>query len=186
VHLTLPGTQRRRAALGRLGAFALGLLFGGGSALAQPRHGSELPRLDDLRQLAAQARRERVPVLLFFSTPGCPYCAQARREYLGPLHAQGRAAGVLIREAEITGSRTFIDLDGKPMRESALADRFNVKMVPHVELLDAELKPLGKPLIGIDAAGFYGDYLRDAIATATTQLGHSVHSPPLPAPAKAR
>jgi thiol-disulfide isomerase/thioredoxin len=186
VHLTLPGTQRRRAALGRLGAVALALCFVRGSVLADSRHGPELPRLDDLRALAAQVRRERVPLLLFFSTPGCPYCAQARREYLGPLHAQGKASGVLIREVEITSSRTFTDLDGRPLRESALADRFNVKMVPHVELLDAELKPLGKPLIGVDAAGFYGDYLRDAIATATTQLGHSVHSPPLPAPAKAR
>jgi hypothetical protein len=141
-----------------------------GTGAAQPRVSPELPRLDDLRTLVAQARRERVPLLLFFSTPGCPYCAQARREYLGPLHAQGRAAGTLIREVEITSSRTFADLDGKAMRESALADRFHVKMVPHVELVDADLKPLVRPLIGIDAAGFYGDYLKDAIEAATKQI----------------
>lgn len=164
------GRTQRRAALGRLGAVALVLCFAYGGARAQPRHGPELPRLDDLRAVAAQARRERIPLLLFFSTPGCPYCAQARREYLGPLHAQGRAAGVLIREVEITSARTFTDLDGRPLRESALADRFSVKMVPHVELVDAELKPLGKPLVGIDAAGFYGDYLKDAIGTATKQI----------------
>jgi thioredoxin-related protein len=170
VNLARSGRLQRRAALGRLGAVALALCLASGSAVAQPRHGPDLPRLDDLRSLAAQARRERIPLLLFFSTPGCPYCAQARREYLGPLHAQGKAAGVLIREVEITSARTFLDLDGRPLRESALADRYNVKMVPHVELVDADLKPLGKPLIGIDAAGFYGDYLKDAIEAATRQI----------------
>lgn len=164
------GRGQRRAAVGRLGAVALALCVARGGARAQPLLGPELPRLDDLRTLAAQSRRERIPLLLFFSTPGCPYCVQARREYLGPLHAQGKAAGALIREVEIVGTRSFIGLDGKPMRESALADRFNVKMVPHVELVDADLKPLGKPLIGIDAAGFYGDYLKDAIEAATKQI----------------
>lgn len=162
--------MQRRATVGRLGAVALALCFARSSVLADSRHGPELPRLDDLRTVAAQARREGIPLLLFFSTPGCPYCAQARREYLGPLHAQGKAAGVLIREVEITSARTFTDLDGRPLRESALADRFKVKMVPHAELVDAELKPLGKPLIGIDAAGFYGDYLKDAIEAATKQI----------------
>jgi hypothetical protein len=171
VRPTVPGTAQRRAALGRLGACAVALLLARGAAVAQSRHGPELPRLDDLRMLAARSRRERLPVLLFFSTAGCPYCAQVRREHLGPMLSQGSAAGVLIREIEITGSRTFTDLHGKPLRESALADRFNVKMVPHVELVDADLKPLGRPLIGIDAAGFYGDYLKDAIDAATKKIG---------------
>lgn len=157
-----------------------------GSALAQAHHGADLPRIDDLRSLAAQSRRERMPLLLFFSTPGCPYCARARREYLGPLHAQGQTAGVLIREVEIVSARTMVDLDGAPLRESALADRFGVRMVPHVELVDAELKPLGKPLIGIDAAGFYGDYLKDAIASATAQVGRSSRASPPGPPERAR
>jgi hypothetical protein len=161
---------RRRAALGRLGALALALCCAHGRAAAQSRHGPELPRLDDLRALAAQSRRERIPLLLFFSTPGCPYCAQARRDHLGPLHARGGAAGALIREIEVVGARSLTDLDGRPLRESALADRFNVRMVPHVELVDADLKPLVKPLVGIDGAGFYGDYLRDAIETASRSI----------------
>jgi hypothetical protein len=166
----LCSSTARRAAVGRLAAGALALLSAGGGVRAQSRHGPDLPRLGDLRTLAAESRRERVPVLLFFSTAGCPYCAQVRREHLGPMLAQGRAAGVLIREIEILGSHSFADLDGKPLRESALADRFNVKMVPHVELVDADLRPLGKPLIGIDAAGFYADYLREAIASARAKV----------------
>ena len=110
-------------------------------------------------------------MLLFFSTAGCPYCAQVRREHLGPMFAQGRASGVLIREIEILGSRSVADLDGSPLRESAFADRFNVRMVPHVELVDADLKPFGKPLIGIDAAGFYGEYLKEAIDSAARRMG---------------
>ena len=168
MHGTSPGRRQRRAALWRLGAAALALLVAQQRAAAQTSAPvTELPRLDDLRRLTAQARRERVPLLLFFSTPGCPYCLQARRDHLAPLYARGSTAGVLIREIEIVGARTFVDVDGKAVKESSFADRFKVRMVPHVELVDAELKPLVKPLIGIDAAGFYGDYLRDAIDTAT-------------------
>jgi hypothetical protein len=170
MHGAMDSRMSRRRAIGQLGVCALALFGAGRVARAQPRHGPDLPRVGDLRALAAESRRERLPVLLFFSTVGCPYCAQVRREHLGPMQAQGRAAGVLIREVEILGSHSFADLNGKPLRESALADRFNVKMVPHVELVDADLKPLGTPLIGIDAAGFYGDYLRDAIASARAKV----------------
>jgi len=156
--------------LAQVGALGAVLWARPGAVLAQARDGLELPRIDDLRALAAQSRRERIPLLFFFSTPGCPYCAQARRDYLGPLHQRGAAAGVLIREVEITSTRAFADLEGRPLSESALADRFNVKMVPHVVLVDADLNSLGKPLVGIDAAGFYGDYLKDAIDAATRRI----------------
>ncbi|MCX8116282.1 MAG: hypothetical protein N3D71_14645, partial [Burkholderiaceae bacterium] len=121
-----------------------------------------LEPIDDVRALLARVRRERVPLLLFFSTPGCPYCIEVRRNYLAP-RARDARAGVLIREVDIVSQRSFIDADGKPITEARFAARFGARVVPVVLLVDANLTPLGDPLIGLDGAGFYEAYLANAI-----------------------
>lgn len=128
-----------------------------------------LERIDDLRPLLARVRRERVPLLLFFSTPGCPYCIEVRRNYLAP-RARDPRAGVLIREVDIVGQRSFFDTDGQPITEARFAARFGARVVPVVLVVDASLTPLGDPLVGLDAAGFYESYLANAIEAATVKL----------------
>lgn len=157
------GAGGRRAALSRLASLAL-LALAPGARAQGGAAAAELPRIDDLRRLAAQMRRERVPLLLFFSTPGCPYCVEVRRSYLVP-RLKDRAE-VLIREVETVSRRSFVGLDGKPHTEAALASRFGVRAVPVVQLVDASMQPTGAPLVGIDAAGFYDAYLAAAIDEA--------------------
>jgi thioredoxin-related protein len=106
-----------------------------------------------------------VPLLLFFSTAGCPFCIEVRRSYLAP-RLKESAGSLLIREVEIVSRRRFAGVDGSPQTEAELAARFGVRMVPVVQLVDASLAPIGKPLVGIDAAGFYDGYLSAAIDEA--------------------
>lgn len=138
-------------------------------AQAQAREEDELPRIDDLRELGLQIRRTRVPLLLFFSTPGCPYCREVRSGYLAPRIREG-AKDVVIREVEIRGRRSIVDLDGQASTEAELARRFEIRVVPVVQLVDAEMKPLGQPLVGISAAGFYESQLNSAIEAAGIAL----------------
>jgi len=155
----------RRQALARL-ALAPLLASVPLAVSAQRRgEGAELPRIDDLRSLSAQMRRERIPLLLFFSTAGCPFCIEVRRNYLAP-RLNESAGSLLIREVEIVSRRAFTGLDGAAQTEAQLAARFGVRMVPVVQLVDAGLAPIGKPLIGIDASGFYDGYLSAAIEEA--------------------
>ncbi len=130
-----------------------------------------LTRIDDLRPLLARVERERRPLLLFFTTPGCPYCRQVRRSYLRPRVEEGEvASGVAIREVEITSARRLQDASGVQVTESLLAARYGVKMVPHLELVDGRGERLAPPLIGIDRAGFYEGVLQSAIKDATARL----------------
>jgi thioredoxin-related protein len=162
--MTVPD-RRRRALLARMGIAVIGgLAFR--TALANEE---TLPRIDDLRAIAAQLRRERVPLLLLFSTPGCPYCLEVRRNYLAP-RLRDDAGQLLIREVVITSPRRFVDLDGSQVAESEFAARFKVRMTPVVQLVDAEMKRLGRPLVGIDAAGFYEAYLAGAIEEAQRRM----------------
>lgn len=161
-------TVLRRLVLASAGLLAAGMARAQSAKAEQPA----LPRIDDLRSLASQSRRERVPVLLFFSTAGCPYCIEVRRNYLAPRLKQN-ASDLLIREVEITGKRTLFDVDGRSITEADLAARFKVRMVPVVQLVDANLAPIVGPLIGIDAAGFYDGYLSAAIEDAQRALRRS-------------
>ena len=159
------GAAGRRAALARLAMAPLAALASA-AAWAQRRTESiELPRIDDLRSLTAQMRRERIPLLLFFSTAGCPFCIEVRRSYLAP-RLKESTGGLLIREVEFVSRRSFVGLDGAAQTEAELASRFGVRMVPVVQLVDANLAPIGKPLVGIDASGFYDSYLSSAIEEA--------------------
>jgi glutaredoxin len=155
----------RRALIAGVVLAPLAALGSTGAMAASATEGAELPRVDDLRRLAAQMRRERIPLLLFFSTPGCPYCTEVRRSYLAP-RLREDAGSLLIREVEITSRRELTGLDGRRLREADLAARFGVRTVPVVQLVDASLTPVAKPLVGLDASGFYEAYLSAAVEEA--------------------
>jgi hypothetical protein len=162
-------SRRRLLAAVAVGGGALAATALAPAVRAQRPAEATLPPLTDLRAAAREVRRTRKPLLLFFTTPGCPYCIEVRRSYLAPRLAEPDTGGVLIREVSIVGDRRLTGLDGRPLTERALATRFEVVAVPVVRLVDAELKPLSKPLVGLNAA-FYESYLQSAIDAARAAL----------------
>jgi thioredoxin-related protein len=142
------------------------------SAQGQVTREAKLMPIDDLRQLAPTMQRQGRPLLLFFTTPGCPYCREVRRNYLAPRAAQADGGGVLIREVDILGDRSFAGPDGRRLTERALATQFEVVAVPVVLLVDAQLRPLAKPLLGLNPA-FYESYLQARIDEATARLAQA-------------
>jgi len=138
--------------------------------VAQDKH---LPPIDDLRALVGTVARHKAPLLILFSTPGCPFCREVRRNYLAPRvaeQARHAAPEFLLHEVDITSERPMIDLAGTKITEAIFAARFNVKVVPVVALFDQTLKMLAEPLVGLDRSGFYEGYLASAIETARKRL----------------
>ncbi len=132
-----------------------------------------LPPLDDLRVLASSIARHKAPLLVLFSTPGCPYCLEVRRNYLAPRvaeQADKATPELLLRETDITSERTLTDLSGARITEATFALRHHVRLVPVVALFDAMLRPIGEPLVGLDRAGFYEGYLASAIDASRKHL----------------
>ncbi len=137
---------------------------------AQDKH---LPPIEDLRALVAMVARHKAPLLILFSTPGCPFCREVRRNYLAPRlveQARNAAPEFLLHEVDITSERPIIDLTGAKITEAIFAARFNVKVVPVVALFDQSLQTLGEPLVGLDRSGFYEGYLTSAIDAARKRL----------------
>ena len=157
---------RRRALIAL--ALAPGLLRAQSAAADE-----HLPALGDLRVLADSIARHEVPLLVLFSTPGCPFCREVRRNYLAPRVTEqaGKVTpDLLLCETDITSGRTIVDLSGVRMSEKAFALRHGVRAVPVVTLFDSSLQPIGEPLVGLDRSGFYEAYLASAIDAARKQL----------------
>ncbi len=143
--------------------------------LRAQQHAAEglLPPLNDLRDLASAVARHKAPLLILFSTPGCPFCREVRRNYLAPRVAEqaGKATpDLLLRETDITSERTLTDLSGARITEAAFALRHRVRAVPVVALFDSMLRPIGEPLVGLDRSGFYEAYLASAIDASRKHL----------------
>jgi len=128
-----------------------------------------LPPIGDLGALSAESARLGVPVIVLFSTPGCPFCREARESYLAPRLAEQRQRRVpeyLLREVDITSRRPLGTLDGQALSEAQFAERFDVRVVPVLIAFDPQWRLLGDPLVGIDRAGFYESYLERLIIEA--------------------
>ncbi|MEP6608688.1 MAG: thioredoxin fold domain-containing protein [Burkholderiaceae bacterium] len=151
------------------------LLLGAPSFLAaQPKVPNEtLTAPEDLRLVAASIVANHAPWLVLFSTPGCPYCKEVRRNYLTPrMLEQARSANpdLLLGEIDITSQRPIIDLAGRQVTQAAFATGFGVRAVPVVTLLDQAMRLLAEPLVGLDRSGFYEGYLVAAIEGARKRM----------------
>lgn len=131
-----------------------------------------LPVATNLQQLAAESQRLRVPIVILFSTPGCPYCREVRRNYLAPrLAANAARPWPLIRELDITSRERVIDFDGSVRTQADVAARYGVGLVPVVMALDRRGQPIGEPLVGLDRSGFYESYLQALLTLAQERAG---------------
>jgi len=153
--------QRREAVLGLASAALLASAYAAGETKLQP--------VADLQALATESARSGAPVIVLFSTPGCPYCREVRESYLAPRLAEQRqrpAPQYLLREVDITSRRPIGQVDGRAVTEAQFADRNGVRLVPVLIAFDAQWRPLGPPLVGLDRAGFYESYLERLIGDA--------------------
>ena len=153
--------HRREAVLGLASAALLASAYAAGETM--------LPPVADLQALAAESARSGAPVIVLFSTPGCPYCREVRENYLAPRLVEQRQRPVpqyLLREVDITSRRPIGQIEGRAVTEAQFAERNGVRLVPVLIAFDVQWRPLGPPLVGLDRAGFYESYLESLIGDA--------------------
>jgi glutaredoxin len=155
--------MRRRPVLRAVAAaLALGLVGLPGRARAE----SSLPALADLPALGRDIRASAQPLLVLYTTPGCPHCEQVRRHYLLPR----LAAGELVRQVDITSRAPLIDGQGRRTTERDFARAQGVGLTPVLVAMDAQGRVLAEPLVGSDSAGFYEGYLVAMLEAARRKL----------------
>ena len=133
--------------------------------------GAKLPPATDLRSDGRLAATRRLPIVILFSLPGCPYCEIVRHSHLAPMlrdPLQSRRA--VIREIDISGDHGVVGFAGEPTTHARIARAHEVRAAPVVDFWDGAGRPIAGPLVGMLLAGFYSAYLEAALATAESKL----------------
>ena len=152
----------KAAALG-LGLAILAWIATAGAAVRS----DELSFATDLTRDAEVAREKRIPILILFVAPNCPYCERVRQEFLLPMQRNPEYANkVIFRQLYLKSGKALLDFDGKKTSHSQFGSRHKIKFTPTVKLFDADGNSLGEPLVGLSTPDFYGAYLDGAIDAA--------------------
>ena len=129
----------------------------------------KLPMAADLKADAVEARKLGVPILLFYSLKGCPYCEVIRASHLLPMQG-GTPQRVLIRQINLQESMPLKDFAGRTTTHREYSQGQRINFAPVVTLVDGEGRALVEPLKGAMLPDFYGAHLDDAISQATSKL----------------
>ena len=81
------------------GRFLTVLILACVTAPAAAQHAGALRLADDLAATGAEARAQRVPVMLVFTETTCSYCARAKRNHLAPLAASRDYASRVVAQS---------------------------------------------------------------------------------------
>ncbi|MHB1354320.1 MAG: SoxW family protein [Thiobacillus sp.] len=118
----------------------------------------------DFQADARTAAKRRVPILVLFSSPDCPYCDRVKREYLVPMHKDPAYRGrVVIREVTVDAATPLKGFKGGATTHGEFSADHKVYMVPTVKVFDTHGDPAGDAIVGLLSADYYFGYLENAI-----------------------
>ena len=110
-----------------------------------------LTQLEDIREFAQLATQKNLPILLMFSTDGCPYCEMLKEDFLIPMTISGAYNDkVIIIEVHIAYMRSITYFDGKSIGTEELAQQYRVSVYPTMVFIDAKGRPLADSIVGIN------------------------------------
>lgn len=139
--------------------------------LTQTARAQSIELAQDLVRSAQDAARAHIPLLVFFSQPGCPYCDEARRDYLGPMGSDpATRAALRIVEVDITSDAPLIDFSGRRTTHGAFAQMQRVRFVPVVAFVGARGEDLADRLVGLTVPDFYQGYLDQRLQQARDRV----------------
>jgi thioredoxin-related protein len=125
---------------------------------------ADVPMADSLQADAKDAQTRKVPIMLVFTSPYCPYCERVKTQYLGPMADDPAYRDkVIIRQIEAGSDWTLVGFDGKKTTHGAYAASQKIALVPTVKVVDAQGKDLAKPIVGFLTPDYYFGYIQDAM-----------------------
>ena len=138
-----------------------------GAALAA----GALPKARDFKADATEAAKRQIPILVLFTSPGCHFCEQVKRDYLGPMQKDPAwRKKVIIRELEVGSDRPLVLFDGTRSTEGAFAAEKKVFMVPTIKVFDTRGQEATEPIVGLLIPDYYFGYIQNAIEEGTRKV----------------
>lgn len=113
----------------------------------------------------------RLPIVIFISQHGCPYCEVLRDQVLFPMARSGQLQEKSVfRELSLDAGFTVTDFNGAEIAGRKFADRYAASVTPTLLFLDAEGNEIAGKLIGISNIEYYNFYYGKALKAATAAI----------------
>lgn len=126
---------------------------------------------ESLKSDALAAERRSLPIVIFISQHGCPYCAALREKILYPMIRAGETdKQMILREVSLDAGFQLIDFDGETVSGRDFAGRYAATITPTLLFLDATGTEVARSRVGIGNIEFYAYYLEQSLASAAVTI----------------
>ena len=141
------------------------ILAWGATPLASAQPVDNLPIAKSFEADSKLAAAKKIPILVLYTSPGCPFCERARSEYLVPLLKDPAYKNkVIIREVDITSQTPLTLFNGSKSTGAEFAAQHKVAVVPTIKVMNARDAEVAAPIVGLLIPDFYFGYIDSAIS----------------------
>lgn len=126
-----------------------------------------LPVAGDLPAQLLAALRQRQPLVVLVSLPGCPFCKAVRESHLAPAV---REQGLPVVQVDMRSQQALCDFRGEASTHERLIEAWRIRIAPTVLFLGARGDEVAQRLVGSYLPDFYGGYLEQRLEAARRQL----------------
>ncbi|MBF0218018.1 MAG: thioredoxin fold domain-containing protein [Gammaproteobacteria bacterium] len=133
-----------------------------------------LPQIHNLAEVgksAAEHPAGKLPIMLYFSAPGCPYCLRMEEMFLNPMYASGRYQQQIVMVMISLGDqRQFIAFNGENTTINALRQQYQIRVTPTIVIVDSHGETLTEPTIGVINPDYFVTELEEKFTAALTKV----------------
>ena len=122
-----------------------------------------LPLSDSLKNELAQALAMKQPLVVMVSLEGCPFCKEARQNYLAPLHEQ---QGLHVTQVDMRSARPVLDFTGQRLTHDTLIRAWKIRVAPTLLFFGRGGVEVAERMVGAYIPDFYGAYLDERLLQA--------------------
>ncbi|PHS15656.1 MAG: hypothetical protein COA86_13315 [Kangiella sp.] len=144
------------------------------TALSQslkPQDQYEIIESTKLNEIISSNQKQKKVIILYVSSPFCPYCKKLEEEILTPMLKSGDYTDkALLRKFTIDSKQSITNFQGKSQYPKSLMNQYQVKVTPTLLFLDAKGNQLSEAIIGYSNDEFFWYYLDMAIEKSNQQL----------------
>lgn len=141
------------------------ILAWGTAPFASAQPADSLPIAKSFAADSKLAATKKIPILVLYTSPDCPYCERAKSDYLIPmLKDPAYKNKVIIREVDITSQSPLTLFNGATSTGAAFAAQHKVAVVPTIKVINARDAEVADPIVGLLIPDFYFGYIDSAIS----------------------
>lgn len=133
-----------------------------------------IPLTDDFTPVATRSEKNSLPIVVFVSRDGCPYCRTLRDSVLAPMYTAGKFnQRALLIEVNLDGPDPLRGFDGQAVTIKHFTEKYKAGITPTLLFLDQDGQQLSPARVGISNIDLYVYYLNQAIDEALDKLNRT-------------